>query len=102
MVSRCVNPRCVVQLNLFGAGALYALEKTKTIRSSRHREYIWLCASCATRLTLQTDADGNVVVIPQSQTRSFPRSDVTSDLRLVFRSTWVPLLTASSIWKKGA
>jgi hypothetical protein len=102
MSSRCVNPQCAAQWDLFGAGALYVIERRKTAHSSRQREYIWLCASCAESSTLQTDATGNVVVVPQTRARNFARSDNTGDLRLVFRSTGVPLPLNSGVRKQSA
>jgi hypothetical protein len=107
MVSRCINPHCAVHWNLFGAsafgaGALYAFEKSKTDHPPHRKEYIWLCASCATRLTLETDAAGVVVVTPHSRARAASRSDGPSDLRLVFRSTWVLLPADTGFWTQGA
>lgn len=97
MTSRCVNPQCAAQWELFGAGALYAFERRKTAHSSRQRKYIWLCAFCANRSTLETDATGNVMVVPQTSAGT----SAQSDLRLVFRSPGVPLLLISDVGKQG-
>jgi hypothetical protein len=102
MVSCCVNPQCAMQSKLFGAGALYALEmKIKTVRSSHRKQYVWLCASCAAGWTLQTNSVGNVVVTTRSKVPSFTRTHASGGLRLVFRSTGVPLPTTSNCWKQG-
>ena len=102
MASRCVNPQCATQWDLFGAGALYAFEKRRTACFSRQREYLWLCASCANHSTLETNAIGNVVVVLRTRARTPARSDSISDLRLVFRSTGVPLPVANGIRKQHA
>ncbi len=100
MISTCVNPECIEELNVFGASALYALEKSATIDVPRHTEYFWLCASCVARFTVQTDAAGNVIVVPGSEAPASRRFTSAGHPRLVFRSTSVPLPIAGSIWKQ--
>ena len=91
MIQNCINPHCNRESTFFGAGALYAFQKDKTSHSRRHMEYFWLCASCAARLALYADSDGNVTVIPRSQTPGYEKGSLAGNVRLVFRSTGVSL-----------
>jgi hypothetical protein len=100
MASRCVNPQCAVPWNLFGAGALYAVEMTNPAHSPRCKEYIWLCASCAAHLTLRTDAGWSCSGDTTVKNSIPPATRRHAGLRLVFRSTWVRLPMKSMIRKQ--
>ena len=99
MTKRCANPQCLVSCDAFGAGALYALQKVSTVRSSRRNDFLWLCVSCSARSVLATDADGNVVVLPKTKSLASLRSDGRHNIRLIFASTYVLLPTHTTIWK---
>lgn len=90
METRCINPQCEDRSRYFGAGALYVLEKRGVGRLPRHTEYFWLCASCVDRFMVETDAGGNVAVVPQSRTAGLMGSNANS-LRLVFCSKGITL-----------
>jgi hypothetical protein len=99
MAKRCINPQCPVQCDAFGAGALYALRKVITNRSSHVEEFLWLCASCSARSVLQTDADGGVLVVSKANTLSTSRFEGTRSIHLIFASPWVSLPTPTTVWK---
>ncbi len=92
MVTNCVNPQCSDGLrSAFGAGALYALDRARAVDAPRRVAYFWLCASCAENLTVVTNPAGDPVVVAQSAGPFRAIRSTTGDLRLVFRSTSVPL-----------
>jgi hypothetical protein len=99
MAKTCSNPRCLVRPDTVGAGALYALQKTTTDRSSHRNELLWLCASCSARSVLVTDAEGSVVVVSRANTLTSSRLDGKQSIRLVFASPSVSLRTHTTIWK---
>ena len=89
MVRNCINPRCEIKPNFFGAGALYAFPRVKTISARRRMQCFWLCAGCAGRYTVQIDAAGTPVVVPR--TARDEQSNGAQKSRLVFQSTRVSL-----------
>ncbi len=101
MVGRCINPHCDWQWNVFGAGALYVLEKRETSTIHAYTEYFWLCASCDASFIVQTDASGNLVVLSRQKAAIFEKSAATDFPHLVFRSKSVPLRIDDGILRHG-
>jgi hypothetical protein len=73
MVSKCANPPCSASFRYFREGRLFEIEVTADhikgpvdAQRKPHRkvEYYWLCSSCATKLTVKTDAERGVVTVP--------------------------------------
>ncbi len=79
MVSKCMNPRCSARFQYLGRGRLFcvdfaAVEKKSVLPAkkavtpirSRERavEYFWLCAICASTLTIEPDDVGEVRIVP--------------------------------------
>jgi hypothetical protein len=57
MLSRCVNPACRHEFNLFCSGDLYALE-----RRAADTEFFWLCSVCSPRIEVYLDPTSRVSV----------------------------------------
>jgi hypothetical protein len=92
MVPRCVNPGCEAKKDFFGAGALYAFARAKSLSNNQQMQCFWLCADCADRFAVQVEATGTPSVIARAN-RDRP-SNSARKAKLVFRSTRVTLPTA--------
>ena len=79
MVSKCMNPRCSARFQYLGRGRLFCVDfaaaerksllpAKKAVTPMRTRErsvaYFWLCAICASTLTIEPDDAGEVRVVP--------------------------------------
>ena len=75
MVSKCANPACSASFRYLRSGKLFEFEVSEdkahaatamaaARKASRHVEYFWLCAECASEMTLAAGKDGGVVFLP--------------------------------------
>ena len=76
MVSKCANPACSASFRYLRSGKLFEFEVSDQSnaraatpmaaarKSSRHLEYFWLCAQCASEMTLAVAKDGGVMFVP--------------------------------------
>jgi len=74
MLSKCANPSCTASFRYFHQGKLFRMEVenpnpdeavlTRTGKHVRRMEFFWLCDRCATRMTLEHDSNGRVLVKP--------------------------------------
>jgi hypothetical protein len=74
MLSKCANLSCTASFRYFHQGKLFRMEVessdpdetvlTRTGKVVRRMEFFWLCDECATRMTLEHDCNGSVVVKP--------------------------------------
>jgi len=72
MLSKCANPSCTASFRYFHQGKLFRMEVgtsepdeavlTRAGKSVRRAEFFWLCDRCATRMTLEHNSSGGVVV----------------------------------------
>ncbi len=65
MVAKCSNASCRALFRNLKEGRLFLLQSDPTGNSSnlRSNEYFWLCASCASTMTLHLNDDGGVVPV---------------------------------------
>ncbi len=64
MVAKCANPLCPARFRYLSQGKLFRLE----VDYGRH-EYFWLCAGCASKMSLKVEWRKGVVVVPMSVDR---------------------------------
>jgi hypothetical protein len=64
MLAKCANPSCSRSFRYLHEGKLYRMEMCEPNEqgSSRHSEWFWLCAECATKVIL-TKVGGEVVAV---------------------------------------
>ena len=76
MLAKCVNQACFATLHYFHEGKLFAIESR--IHSPRRGlpvdpeytgsphgpQYFWLCSSCCRAMTVQSDGDRGVTIVP--------------------------------------
>jgi hypothetical protein len=65
MVAKCSNPPCRALFRNLKEGRLFLLQADPMAGSSnlKSTEYFWLCASCASTMTLHLNDDGRVVPV---------------------------------------
>jgi hypothetical protein len=68
MVSKCANPNCKTPFRYFREGKLFHIEAAKLAvntndkKPSHKFENFWLCAECASTLTVTVERKGIVIV----------------------------------------
>jgi hypothetical protein len=82
MLAKCANPACSAQFRYLHDGKLFAIESKGDTQKrgppidpeyavrSYTREYFWLCSSCCCAMTIQSDGNHGITVIPKKQTVS--------------------------------
>lgn len=76
MLSKCANPSCSTPLVYLREGKVFMVENAtqsesapetqgKKPRSVRHVEHFWLCGPCSANLTLASDGQNGVQVVPK-------------------------------------
>ena len=82
MVAKCANPACSATFRYLHEGELFAIEsKTDSLRrglpadpeyaSNPHKyQYFWLCSSCCCAMTVQSDGDHGVTLVPKRKMAS--------------------------------
>jgi hypothetical protein len=75
MLSKCASPGCSTPFRYLHEGKLYLIDRKaasagrkppadlRYARKSRGLEYVWLCSSCCSDLTIQVDDDHGVRVV---------------------------------------
>jgi hypothetical protein len=75
MLSKCASPGCSTAFRYLHEGKLYLIDRKaasagrkppadlRYARKSRGLEYVWLCSSCCSDLTIQVDDDHGVRVV---------------------------------------
>jgi len=79
MVGKCANPACSATFRYLHEGELFTVEsKTGSLKqgppadpeyagSSHVRECFWLCPSCCRMMTVQSDGEGGVILMPKGK-----------------------------------
>jgi len=82
MLTKCANPACSARFLYLHEGKLFAIESEADPQKrgpptdpeyagrSYTREYFWLCSSCCCDMTVQSDGDHGITLIPKRQTVS--------------------------------
>lgn len=67
MLAKCANPDCGAPFRYLRDGRIFRVERAAERGESpgHNVEHFWLCGACSAFLTLHTDRDGNVSVVPQ-------------------------------------
>ncbi|HYX69423.1 MAG TPA: hypothetical protein VE825_09845 [Terriglobales bacterium] len=78
MLSKCANPSCSTPFRYLREGRLYRIDVAASAETRPHGpflvnghkgpekiEHFWLCAECATSLTLAFEKDKGVTVVPR-------------------------------------
>jgi hypothetical protein len=80
MLAKCANPACSAKFLYLHEGTLFAIESRGDPQKrgpptdpeyavrSYTREYFWLCSSCSCAMTIRSDGDHGITVIPKKQT----------------------------------
>ncbi len=67
MVAKCANPYCDTPFKYLRGGKLFLFHKSfgKPIgeNGANLMEYFWLCESCAAKLTIAIDKNGNTLTV---------------------------------------
>jgi len=77
MLSKCANPSCSTQLVYLREGKVFRMEKSSQPEAAaqtqeprpknvRRVEHFWLCGPCSANLTLASDSQHGVKVIPKA------------------------------------
>jgi len=61
MVAKCTNPACPARFRYLSQGKLFWLE----VDYGKY-EYFWLCADCASKMSLKVEWGKGVIVVPAS------------------------------------
>lgn len=78
MVSKCANPTCSNVFHYFGQGTVFeirfnaASQQPPSNAEGKSRnvvEHFWLCSACSSTLTLATDPERKVLVIPRRRAK---------------------------------
>ena len=68
MLSKCANPNCDALFHYLKDGRLFRMNPRLQLVGQRRPvqkiEYFWLCAQCAATMTLASDGNSGVVVVP--------------------------------------
>ncbi len=79
MLAKCANPACSATFRYLHEGKLYAIESTAgsprwkphadpEYGSSVHTlEYFWLCSSCCCAMSVQSDGDHGITLVPKRE-----------------------------------
>lgn len=83
MLSKCANPSCSTPFRYLREGRLYRIDVANAGEVHSHGpflvngrkgpekiEHFWLCAECATSLTLSFEKDRGVTVVPRAPLRA--------------------------------
>jgi len=80
MLRKCANPACPARFLYLHEGRLFAVASKvdpqkqgppgdpEYTGGSRTLEYFWLCSSCCCAITVQSDGDHGITLIPRRQT----------------------------------
>lgn len=74
MVAKCVNPGCTNLFRYLHNGRLFLIDHNRSApaldddfrESGRKGEYFWLCNECARTMTITTDRNGYVFLVPRA------------------------------------
>ena len=79
MLAKCANPACSAKFLYLHEGTLFAIESKGDPQKrgppndpeyagrSYTREYFWLCSSCCCAMTIQSDGNHGIKLIPKRQ-----------------------------------
>jgi hypothetical protein len=82
MLSKCARPGCSTPFRYLHEGKLYLIDRKaasagrkspadlKYAGKSRPLEYVWLCSSCCSDLTIQVDDDHGVRVVRKREAQN--------------------------------
>jgi len=82
MLSKCASPGCSTPFRYLHEGKLYLIDRNaasvgcklpgdlRYARKSRGLEYVWLCSSCCSDLTIQVDDDHGVRVVRKREAQN--------------------------------
>jgi len=91
MLAKCANQACFAAFHYFHEGKLFAIEwRIHSLRrgspadpeytgSPHGPQYFWLCSSCCRAMTVQSDGDHGVTIVP---TRRAPQDVSIIDHRV--------------------
>ena len=91
MLAKCANPVCCATFRYFHEGRLFVFESKpdspkrgppadpEHTGRSRSPQYFWLCSSCCRAMTVQSDGDHGVTIVP---TRRAPQDVSIIDHRV--------------------
>ena len=63
MVSNCANPRCAGIFRYLHQGKLFQFEASREVQDPNQIERFWLCASCASTMTLVRESHTDEIAI---------------------------------------
>ncbi len=74
MLSKCANPNCDARFLHLREGKLFrmhpGLQLVGQKRPLQRIEYFWLCSRCAATMTLASDGNSGVVIVPMPAARA--------------------------------